>query len=256
MPSPTHPTGTFSWFECGSTNAAKSKSFYTEIFGWAAVDMPMPGDAGTYTLLKAGDQDIAGLYELSGPMFQGVPSHWMTYVAVDDVDATAKQAVALGGKVVAEPMDIPGVGRMAVLTDPTGAHISISHFDQHPGTSPKGPFGWSELATRDTTRAQSFYTELFPWTAKPDAQNAYTEFQTGGRSIAGMMAMTPHHGDAPPHWMPYVMVDDCDAIARKVAELGGTTYVPPTDIPNVGRFTVFADPAGAALAAIKLLPHQ
>lgn len=245
-----HPAGTFSWFDCGSTDAAKAKAFYTRLFGWNAVEMP--GEAGIYTILRAGNEDVAGLYQMSGPKFEGVPSHWMTYVAVDDVDATAKRVGPLGGRIMAEPMDIPDVGRMAVVQDPTGAVIAIARLDQHPGTSLQGPFGWSELATRDTARAQSFYTELFNWTAEPDPQSRYTEFQVGGRSIAGMMEMMPQHGDAPAHWMPYVMVDDCDAIARKATDLGGTSCVPPRDIENVGRFAVFADPAGAVLAVIKM----
>lgn len=255
MAKSTHAPGNFCWFECGSTDAAKSKSFYTQLFGWQSKDVPMPGDCGTYTLLQSGGEDIAGLYELAGPQFQGVPSHWMTYVAVENVDEAAKRAVTLGGKVIAEPMDVPGVGRIACMQDPTGATISIANFDQHPGTSHKGPFGWSELATRDTKRAQVFYTELFDWRAKTDAKNPYTEFQAGGRSIGGMMAMTPQHGEAPPHWLPYVLVEDCDRITRKAAELGARTYVPPMDIENVGRFSVFADPAGAVLAVIKLTHH-
>lgn len=247
-----HPLGTFCWFECGSKDAPKSKSFYTRLFGWNAKDVPMPGDAGIYTLLKVGDADFAGLYQMSGPRFEDVPSHWLNYVAVDNVDETAKQAGALGGQVMAEPMDIPGVGRMAVIKDPTGAVIAIARFDQHAGTSADGPFGWCELATRDTSLAASFYGKLFGWTARPDAQNVYTEFQAGGRSIAGMMAMTPHHGDAPPHWMPYAMVEDCDVIVRTATELGAAVHVPPTDIEKVGRFAIFSDPAGATLAVIKL----
>lgn len=255
MAKPSHPSGALSWFECGTRDAERSKSFYTQLFGWIAVDLPMPGGMGTYTIIRAGGADVAGLYQLAGPMFEGVPSHWMTYVAVDDVDATARRATELGGKVVAPPMDVPGVGRMAVLQDPTGAHISVSYFDQHPGTAPNGPFGWSELATRDTEGSGAFYTALFGWTLKPDPQMQYTEFQSGGRSVAGMMAMTPRHGDIPPHWLPYVMVQDCDAIHRRATELGCTTYVPPTDIPNVGKFAVFADPGGAGLGVIQLARH-
>jgi hypothetical protein len=256
MPASKHAPGTFNWFECGSRDTAKSKAFYTKLLGWGSMDVPMPHGGGFYTLFKnAAGEDIAGLYELAGPMFEGVPSNWMTYVAVENVDETLKRAVALGAKSMGEPMDIPNVGRIAVFSDPTGATIAIGKFDQHPGTSQQGPFGWSELATRDTARAKAFYTELFNWGAKPDPKNQYTEFQVAGNSIAGMMAMTPQHGDAPAHWMPYVMVDDCDALARRVAELGGRTCVPPTTIENVGRFTVFADPAGAVLAAIKLTHH-
>lgn len=248
-----HPTGTFCWFECGSKDASKSKAFYTGLFGWTAADMPMPGDTGTYTLLRAGEADVAGLYELTGPQFDGVPSHWLSYVAVEDVDETARKVGALGGKVVAEPMDVPGVGRMAVVQDNTGAVIAIARFDQHPGTLARGPFGWCELATRDTNQAASFYGKVFGWTTKPDAQNFYTEFQAGGESIAGMMAMTPEYGEAPPHWLPYVMVEDCDAIARTATKLGAGMCVPPKDIEKVGRFAIFSDPAGATLAVIQLL---
>jgi len=67
--------------------------------------------------------------------------------------------------------------------------------------------------------------------------------------------MTAQHGDAPANWTPYVMVDDCDAIAKRAGELGGRIYVPPTTIENVGRFAIFADPAGAVLAVIKLTHH-
>lgn len=255
MAMPGHPAGTFCWFECGSRDSAKSKSFHAQLFGWKVVDMPMPGDMGTYTLLKVGDEDVAGLYELSGPRFEGVPSHWMTYIAVDNVDTTVGRAQELGAKVMAEPMDVPEAGRIAVLQDPTGAVIAIAHFDKHPGTSLKGPFGWIELATRDTAGAQTFYTELFSWTAKTDPKNQYTKFQVGGKSIAGMMEMTPQHGQAPAHWLPYVMVDSCDDTISNATELGATVYVPPMDIEKVGRFSVFADPAGAVLAVIQLLPR-
>jgi predicted enzyme related to lactoylglutathione lyase len=255
MAFPKHAPGTFCWFECGSKHKAKSKAFYTQLFGWESTETSMPENSGTYTLFETGGEPIAGLYELVGPRFENMPSHWATYVAVEDVDDTLRRAESLGGQVMLEGMDIPNVGRIGFLQDPTGAMIGVARFDQHPGTSDKGPFGWSELATRDTARAKAFYTELFGWTAKPDPKNPYTEFQVGGRSIAGMMAMTPQHGDAPAHWLPYVMVDDCDRIARQVNELGGHTLVPPMDIEKVGRFTIFADPAGAGLAVIKLTHH-
>lgn len=259
MATPQHVPGTFCWFECGTTDAAAARKFYMELFGWNAVDVPMSGGMeGNYTLLKIGDDDIAGLHQMSGPECEGVPSHWMTYVTTDDVDGTANRAQSLSGKIVSPPMDVPGVGRMAFLEDPTGAQIAIFKPGEHPGAAQLGPvpgtFGWSELATRDTKAAQAFYTELFHWGAKVDenAPMPYTEFQVGGNSIGGMMEMTPQHGDVPPHWLPYVLVADCNATVAKAGELGGRVLVPPTDIPDVGRFAVFMDPTGAALAMIQL----
>lgn len=83
----------------------------------------------------------------------------------------------------------------------------------------------------------------------------YTEWVAHGESIGGMMEMTKQHGAAPPHWMPYVLVDDCDATMAKVASAGGQTIVPPMDIPEVGRMAMFSDPAGAALAIVHLTAH-
>ena len=72
-----HAPGSFCWFECGTKNAATTKAFYSGLFGWDSTDVPMPGDAeGEYTLFKVGDGDVAVLYELAGPQFEGVPPHW------------------------------------------------------------------------------------------------------------------------------------------------------------------------------------
>ena len=250
-----YASGTFSWFECGTTDAAAAKEFYSSVFGWTAVDRPMPGD---YTILKKGDDDIAGLYEMNGPMFEGVPPHWMSYVTVDDVDKRAAKVESLGGKLLGPPMDVPGVGRIAFVEDNTGGKIALFKSGGHEGAAQLGPvdgtFGWNELATRDTAAAKTFYSDLFDWTAKESEipGMAYTEWVAHGQPVGGMMEMTKEHGDAPPHWMPYVFVDDCDGTMSKVAAAGGSTIVPPMDIPNVGRMGMFSDPTGAVLAIIKM----
>ena len=73
--------GEFCWYELGTTDVAAAKNFYGSLFGWTSTDIPM-GEMGTYTLLQKDGQDIAGLYKLEGPMFEGVPPNWMVYVAV------------------------------------------------------------------------------------------------------------------------------------------------------------------------------
>ena len=93
---------------------------------------------------------------------------------------------------------------------------------------------------------------MFNWGSKFDEKMGYTEWQAGATSIGGMMKLAPHHGDAPPHWLPYVNVEDCRATANKVKELDGELIVEPMDIPDVGTFSVFADPTGAVLAVIQL----
>lgn len=120
-----------------------------------------------------------------------------------------------------------------------------------------GAFCWNELATQDLGTAKKFYTELLGWQLKEStaAGMAYNEIVVGSEHIGGIYQLTAEcggGGDAPSHWMSYVAVDDVDAKAALAAELGGKVCVPPTDIPNVGRFCVITDPTGATLSLIKL----
>lgn len=117
-----------------------------------------------------------------------------------------------------------------------------------------GTFCWNELATKDLGAAKKFYTELLGWQLQESttAGMAYNEIVVGNAHIGGMYQMMPEQGDAPSHWMAYVAVDDVDAKAKQAAELGGKVCVPPTDIPNVGRFCVINDPTGATFSLVKL----
>jgi predicted enzyme related to lactoylglutathione lyase len=78
----------------------------------------------------------------------------------------------------------------------------------------------------------------------------YTVVQAGGTQIGGIMPMPPQAAGTPPHWGSYVTVEDVDATARHAEALGAKTLVPPTDIPNVGRFCTFQDPQGAVISVI------
>jgi predicted enzyme related to lactoylglutathione lyase len=114
--------GAFSWTELMTTDVAAAKTFYTKLFGWTTEEMSVtPGM--TYTVVKVAGNGIGGIMACpQGP--QDKPPHWMTYVTVDDVDAIAKNAQQLGGKVLMGPQDIPTVGRFCVIQDPQGAVIS------------------------------------------------------------------------------------------------------------------------------------
>ena len=117
-----------------------------------------------------------------------------------------------------------------------------------------GAFCWNELATTDLAAAKKFYTELLGWKFETSqaAGMDYQEIVAGGQHIGGLYQMTAEFGNAPSHWMSYVAVDDVDARAKQAEELGGKVCVPPTDIPNVGRFCVINDPTGATISLVKL----
>ncbi len=118
-----------------------------------------------------------------------------------------------------------------------------------------GMFSWNELMTTDSAAARKFYEQLLGWkfTEFPMEGMSYWVIKAGGEEIGGIMNIPPEPGGIPPHWGAYVTVDNVDASAKKVQELGGRIMVPPTDIPEVGRFCVFHDPQGAVLALITYL---
>jgi uncharacterized protein len=127
--------------------------------------------------------------------------------------------------------------------------------------SSHGKFIWYELITTDVEAAKAFYTRVMSWGARNAAVPgmAYTLFTVGGASVSGLMNLPEHvrQMGARPTWVGYVEVDDVDVAADHITRLGGQLYVPPTTIPNISRFAVFADPQKAALALFKpLAPGQ
>ena len=117
------PHGTFCWNELMTRDVERAKKFYTDTIGWSFEGMPMPGGGGTYWIAKMGDQPVAGIFDISSPEFGPVPESWMAYIAVDDVDARVKKALAAGAKQMKPTFDVPGVGRIAILMEPGGAGI-------------------------------------------------------------------------------------------------------------------------------------
>jgi hypothetical protein len=118
-----------------------------------------------------------------------------------------------------------------------------------------GAVCWTELGTKNLETAKKFYSELLGWELKQSSAATgmtYVEYSVDGRPYGGMYQMGEEFGDAPSHWMSYIAVDDVDASAKKVEELGGSICVPPTDIPTVGRFCVINDPTGATISLITL----
>jgi predicted enzyme related to lactoylglutathione lyase len=115
-----------------------------------------------------------------------------------------------------------------------------------------GAFGWMELMTTDVESAKGFYARLFGWEAEEYAMEGmeYSVIKLGGDDVGGIMSMPPEMAGMPPMWGIYVTVDDVDATANKVVELGGTIIRPPSDIPSVGRFCVLSDPQGGIISAI------
>jgi hypothetical protein len=237
--------GSFCWAELATSDIEGAKKLYTELFGWTAVENAMP--EGVYIIFQSEGNNAAAMYKAP----PNVPTHWGAYFSVANVDESAAKVPGLGGKVVAGPFDAHEAGRMVVLQDPQGVTFSLWQAKQHIGATHGGPlnqFCWPELTSPDPVSSVAFYSGLLGWGTKPESgfeEAQYIEWRLGNSSFGGLL---PMRGDmwkgVPPHWMMYVTVADCDERAAKAKELGATICVPPTDIPNVGRFSVLTDAQG------------
>ena len=251
-----HPPGSFCWIELATTDQNAAKNFYGSLFGWVPNDMPM-GPDGVYTIFRLNGRDAAAGYTLRADQrSQNVPPHWMLYIAVDNVDASAAKIPQLGGKVILAPFDVFDAGRMAVIQDPTGAYFCIWQPNKNTGTGighVHGTLCWADLSTSDVKRASDFYSALFGWqiTADPKDPSGYLHIKNGEHFIGGIPPAHHRQPGTPPHWLAYFLVDDVDATAKKATDGGAKLFLPPMSMEGVGRFSVIADPQGAVFAIFK-----
>jgi predicted enzyme related to lactoylglutathione lyase len=248
--------GRFIWYELMSPDVAKATAFYGKVVGWTAQEMPSPGGGGPpYTILSVQGAGVGGAM----PMMPDVPRpNWTGYVCVDDADAAAEKAKALGGSVFRPPLDIPGIGRFAILADPAGAVFAIMKPTPPPGGRPDLPAGalgtpaWHELYGADPKEGFSFYGELFGW-RKTNGHDmgpmgVYQLFANQDGQVGGMMKAPPQ---APtPAWVYYFRAGDIDAAAKRVKDAGGTVVSGPMEVPGGDWVLQALDPGGAMFALL------
>jgi uncharacterized protein len=250
----------FVWHDLNTKDLEGSKKFYGEVFNWKF-------DAsanGPYVHITAGDEMIGGIREI-GPN-DPQPTNWLGYVVVDDVAATVASISSAGGTVYMPTTTMENVGTFAVTADPTGG-VFAPWKSARPGEDverqamPKPfTFVWDELMTTDPAAAGAFYEKVFGW--KPRAVDmgggmTYTLLDRPGvtnakgdqGSAGGMMKSPPEVPVS--FWLAYVGVDDCDKLTERATRLGAKVTVPPTDIPNVGRFACWLDPQQATIAILQ-----
>ncbi|MBI2965210.1 MAG: VOC family protein [Chloroflexi bacterium] len=241
--------GQFSWADLATSDEQGALKFYGALFGWK--DDPQPMGPGSFYHMQQVKGRAACAINQQRPeeAAQGVPPHWNSYVTVDDVNSTARLVPAAGGRVIGEPFDVFDSGRMAVITDSTGAFLSLWQPKRHIGAGiydETGTLTWFELLTTDLDKAVVFYKSVLGVKSeKMPGPMEYSLLKVDGKNVAGVFRITKEMGPVPPSWTVYFRVENCDAASQKAQSLGATVLMPPHEIPNVGRFAVLKDPQGA-----------
>lgn len=243
--------GRFVWHDLITTNVDDAVAFYGKLFPEWSIEKLETDDASQYHVIEVGGQDIGGIVGV--PEESGIPSHWIGYVAVEDCDEAVKRTIDLGGNCLVPAIDVPQVGRFAIVQDPQGAVLkpfSVQKQITLPEQPANGQPAWNELMTKEVAASRDFYRSVFGWSSveQPiEGMGTYTLFRAGEHDVAGIMSM-PEDAEAPPNWLTYFHADDIDSRAHSIEALGGQIFVTPQDIPGVGRFSVHADPVGAFFA--------
>lgn len=252
----TQTHGKFVWYELMTPDGKGAAKFYGGILPWTVKETPMPGM--NYTLFSTAGADVAGMMPMTADaVARKIPPNWTGYVAVDDVDAVAKQYKKEGGSIIREPGDIPSVGRFAVVADPQGAVLAIfkpSRTDAPAMPAPNTPglVGWRELHSTDYKAALGFYSRVFGW-GKGDAMDmgpmgTYQILKRDSDMFGGMFD-SPAAKDHP-FWLYYFNIKGIDAAKAKVEQTGGKITNGPMEVPGGAWVINCMDPQGAHFSLV------
>jgi uncharacterized protein len=242
------PAGTPCWIDYSAADIDAAKSFYGDALGWAFTE-GVP-EFGGYLTCQAQGRAVAGMVPR---MDTQTPPTWTTYFASDDADATVAAISSAGGTVIAAPMDVASLGRMAIALDPQGNAFGVWQAGEHTGVelyNEPGSLVWNDAAVEDPAAAQSFYSAVFGWHFKAMAMDGgppdYATFDTDGRPLGGMF-----RGEAgSTGWGTCFSVASTDDTVATVQGSGGTVTMPAVDAP-FGRFAGLLDPWGGAFTVMQ-----
>lgn len=259
----TNPPGSFIWYELLTTDLAAAADFYEAVAGLTIPREPAEGPQDYRMIGTPAGGFVGGAMELTPDMLEkGAHPMWLGYVGVEDVDATVAGVEAAGGSTQMAAIDIPDVGRLAMVADPQGAAFYVMTPTPPKGDENKdsdafhrekpGHVAWNELHTSDLDAALAFYKEQLGWEESDRMdmpQGVYQMFKVGGAEFAcGGMMVNP---EVPrPMWLYYFTVADIDRAHEQFGAAGGKVLMPPHEIPG-GQFITFGfDPQAAMVAVV------
>ncbi len=255
---PASSLGRFVWHELFTPDVETTKAFYAELLGWTFDEVATAH--GPYTTVIVDGIARAGV--CSTPHLQ-VPAHFMGYVAVEDLETAAQATVRAGGSVLGGPLETPVVGPQLIVSDATGANLSLVpagprwQLDDLDASAPRslGSLSWNQLSSSDPERAKAFYAEVLGWAPLPFGRGL--DIEGLGRPqeplAAGLLAGSAR---VPSHWLTYLAVEDMTAARWRLRKLGGKLLLDDAPVPGLGIISIFRDKTGAVAGLLAPWPTK
>lgn len=252
--------GSWIWYEIVTPDPDGAKAFYDAVVGWNI--MPTHADNPDYGFIVNADGGMTGgLLRLSKDMTDaGMRPMWLGYIGVDDVDAAVVAIEAKGGKTWMPARDIEMAGRVALVSDPSGAPFYVMTPTPPPGGGESTAFSetlmgrcsWNELVSGDLDNALEFYTSLFGWgLPEPMDMGPMGQYHFITHDAVQVGALMKKPDEMPfPAWNHYFRVQSIDAAIVAVQANGGTVMMGPMEVPGDDLIMMGTDPQGAAFALV------
>jgi uncharacterized protein len=245
------------WYELMSADPAAAKTFYDSVADWTIEAQPS-GEMDYRMIDTRGGGLVGGVMRLTPEMQTGgAQPGWLFYLGVDDVDATVERVTAEGGGVLMPPWTIEGIGRMALVHDPSGVPFYVMRGASDEQSTAWDPDGlgkgaWCELASADQGAALRFYAAVFGWRHDDKMpmgpMGDYVFVDAGDQRLGAIMPR--QSPEQPNRWMFYFKVADVGVAADKVTAGGGQVIMGPMEVPGGQRIVVAIDPAGAGVGFV------
>lgn len=253
----------FVWTDLSSYDTKDSRTFYEAVFGWKSYDMGKmasePGDQFgmdqvSYHVAMQRNEPAAGIFDMP-PFFQTIkmPPFWMSYLAVDDIEAVVARACSIEGAIVdVEPTPF-GEGMMALTRDPLGAGFTCYEgpsIDAKDDGSTYGRMVWNELITDSIAAVEPFYRTVLGFDLVPDNSFGIKRVKVmnaAGEEIAGIQELDSSIRSEKVYWLPFFSIDGLDDFAARVKFAGGTE-VSRTSFGGGFDTAIYYDNTGAAFA--------
>lgn len=235
-----HP-GKFVWHDLLTSDVATTKRFYGQLFNWTFEQR------GQYTIISLHDKRIGGILDIQPVTPERHAARWISSLSVSDVDQAASVVLANGGKVHKGPENILDRGRVALVSDPQGAQLSLIHTKNGDPNDDDGPIAegswlWHELWTNNPDSSVNFYQELAGYSSVEEL-DSYLILKAGDKWRAGIRNLFNQALEQ--RWVPVIKVNDVKAISILAKQLSGKVIIEAENPDYADQVALLADPSGA-----------
>ncbi len=254
-----HHAGKVIWADLVTPDIDAAKQFYSQLFGWTFRDVPSPKTDIAVAYING--HPVAGFVHREIATGEQRQPAWLTYIAVSDVNAAKKVALAHGAKVLSDVRSYPKRGQQAILADPQGAVFAVlasSSGDPADDLADPGEWIWSSLIAKDTDAEATFYQNIFGYEvfdASDDdddrTDNDHFVLSTDDYARASVNPLSARSASGHAHWTNFVRVTNVTDSAARAVSLGGKVLIPPHIDRNGGQIAIVADPTGAPVGLME-----